>query len=304
MGDLRRVRRRRRAGPALALLIALVVGFTGAAWLLRGPATPAAPAGSPGDSSAAVPTASLVPTPYSPSASPVVTANESTAPTATAGPSQTSPTATITFNGLKLDPSIDPAGAPRTFTFVSDGPGAVSAHVVATSLNDSSEICLTQDALPAKCSSGPMPGVDGFASAAQTTWKVTVLSTNESSPTVDVAVGWPTDHPQITATNCRFQGSPNLDTLRSLVATFKPRIAGNVTFDAAWPPAIVHATLTLTDVSGPTPSPVDSMAYAAAGSVSPQYSHAVESAKTYRISLYNDSADAGRPNLTATIAFP
>jgi hypothetical protein len=287
------------------LLIALVLGFTGAAWLLRGPATPAAPGGPGEASSAAVPTASLVSTSSSGATGAVQSPTASTAaPTATTTPSQTSPTATITFNDLKLDPSIDPAGAARTFTFVSDGPGVVSAHVVVTSLNDSSEMCLTQDALPAKCTSGPMPGFDEVASSAQTHWKVTVLSMNESSPTVDVAFSWPTEKPVITATNCRFQGSPNLDTLRSLVATFKPRVAGNVTLDAAWPPAIVHATLKLTDVTGPNPSPVDSMAYVAAGSVSPQYSHSVASDKTYQISLFNDSADAGRPNLTATIALP
>lgn len=305
------VLRWRRPGVIAALAVALVVGSSGAAPLFYNPTPTASPrsgvAVATVASSASAPSSGLgslspsqspSPSPAGPSAAPPGTSS------ITSTPAQTSAAAAITFHNLMLDPSTDPAGAARTFTFVSDGPGVVSAQVVASSPTDSSEMCLTQDALPAKCASGATPGFVEFASGVRSQWTVTLLSANESSPTVDVAFSWPAGHPSMTATNCRFQGSPNPDSLRSLVATFKPRAAGRLTIDAAWPPVVVDATLTLTDVSGSNPTPVDEVSYVGQGSISPAYSHAVASGRTYQVSLFDDSVNSGRPHLTATITFP
>jgi hypothetical protein len=225
-------------------------------------------------------------------------------------PSQISPTATITFNDLVLDPtdgaaaSAGASGSVLTFSFTSDGPGAVSAEIVATSPMDSTTLCLTRDAMPAGCASGATPGVQLAADDAHSNWTVTLVSATASPPIVDVAISWPADRPSIVLSHGRFQGYPNPDSLRTLTATFKTRAAGKMSLDAAWPPATLEAQLTLTDVSGAKPAIVDTVAYPAAGSLSPSYSRALAAGKTYQVALLNGSPDSGRPDLTATIAFP
>lgn len=300
-----RARRLGQAGLLAVVVVALTLGLRGAEPLLNGPAD----IGTRGSSAVPAPSAAgSARPPQTPGSTPGTRTPVPIESGATVGatpiPVQTAATATITFNGLMLDPAIDPAAATRTFTFVSDGPGTVSAEVVSTSLADTSELCMAEEASPGHCASGATPDVVGFAPAGQTRWTVTIRSVNEASPTVDLAISWPAKAPAITAANCRFQGSPNPDTLRSLAATFKARTTGSVTVDAAWPPAIVDASVTLTDAGGPNPTQVDSQVYPAAGSISPAYSHAVVAGRTYRLTIFNESPDTGRTVLTATIAFP
>jgi hypothetical protein len=49
---------------------------------------------------------------------------------------------------------------------------------------------------------------------------------------------------------------------------------------------------------------LDRKLYADAGSVAPGYTHIATAAHTYRIVLYNESANRGLADLAATIAFP
>ena len=130
------------------------------------------------------------------------------------------------------------------------------------------------------------------------------MTASASTPTVDVAITWPADRPSVSIAHGRFQGSPNPDSLRSLTATFTTRTAGQLKLDAAWPPATVEATVTLSDESGAQPVTVDSVTYPAAGSISPAYAHALAAHRTYTVTLFDASPDEGRPRLAAMIWFP
>jgi hypothetical protein len=121
---------------------------------------------------------------------------------------------------------------------------------------------------------------------------------------VDVAFTWPADHPSVSIAHGRFLGSPNPDSLRTLAATFKTRAGGPLSLAAAWPQAAADATLTLTDISGSRELALDSKSYAGAASISPGYSHTAVADHTYRIVLYNESANVTLTDLAATIAFP
>jgi hypothetical protein len=219
-------------------------------------------------------------------------------------PSQTSPTATITFNEMMLDSLADATGQARTFSFTSDGPGAVSAQIVATAPLDSAKLCLAADGAPAQCASGATPGVRVATTTAHSRWIVTLTSANESSPTVDVAFSWPTNQPSVALTHGRFSGNPNPDSLRSMTATFTTRTAGRLNLDAAWSPAVVDATLSVVDLSAAQPAVLAVVAYAARDRISPAYTIALKATTTYRVVLFNDSPDGARPDLAATVSFP
>lgn len=290
--------RYRTRAVTLILAIALVLGFSGAAPLPYRPMSggSASPTAGASQGSSRTPAAGI-----SGSAAP---AGPTPPPSPVAVASQTSPTATISFSNLMLDSSADPAGTIRTFSFASDGPGLVSAEIVTASPAESSRLCLAAEGAKPECASGATPGVTQAAAGAHSHWTVTLTSANEGTPTVDLALRWPADHPSIELAGSRFQGYPNPDSLRSLNASFKTRAAGQMALTAAWPPALVETTLTLTDVTSSNAVTVDKADYPAAGSISGTYSHRVAAGRIYAIALFDAGPDTGRPSLSATIAFP
>ena len=225
--------------------------------------------------------------------------------TTSGGPhvSSPSPAATITFRQLVLDGSTDPDGSSRSFSFVSDGPGAVSAEIVQTSPLDSTKLCVAVDDAPPACTTGATPGFTTYATTAHSSWTVTLASPNKSSPTVDVEFTWHTDHPSIALDHCRFQGSPNPDSMRTLTADFTAHAAGSLRVSAAWSRTSVDATLTLADLSGTEPVAVSTAEYPGEVSISPPFAHPLAIGRTYEMTLYNNGRDSGRTLLMATIAF-
>jgi hypothetical protein len=166
-------------------------------------------------------------------------------------------------------------------------------------------LCLTIDSGTPACRTGVTPSFpDELAATAHSTWTVTLISADENTPTVDLALSWPADNPSVTLTDGRFQGSPNPDALRSLTTTFTPRSSGQVGLQASWNPNPAASTLTLTKEPATGAATLDQVQYPAATSLAPAYSHAVTGGQTYRMTLMNESADAGRTSLTATVNFP
>ncbi len=296
-------RRWRRRATALVMAIALILGFSGAAPLTSGPAH--GPSASPVAvaSGSATPAATQSPA-GSPTGTPVATPSRTAETSMVAIPSQAAPTARITFGDIMLDSLTDAARTVRTFTFVSDGPGIVSAQIVSTSPMETTTLCIAADRDAAECASSATPGFTRPVFTAHSNWTVTLASANEGTPTVDVAFSWPSGRPSIHLDGGRFQGSPNPESLRSLTATFEARTAGQLKLTAAWPPATVAATLTLADTSSDPPVAVDTVAYTAAGSIADGYSHAVAAGRTYTVTLFDESRDTSRPELSATIEFP
>ena len=322
-------RRWRNVALALGLVAAILVGGIGE---LVYSAVNEAPAP---DSATASPvlslaTASATPTAHtSPTtaptqsglASPSAGPSDTSGPTDTSGPSSTpvgtttpapqvggSPSpATITFHEMMLDSAADSAGLARTFSFTSDGPGPVSAQVVAAAPLANLKMCIQVNGGPSSCTTGATPGVFTMAPSGgdQAAWVVTLIATDAgSTPVVDVAFTWQTRAPAITLSHGRFQGSPNPDSLRGFTATFKARTSGSIGVIASWPPVTTDASLTLSDVTSSPGSTVGVQTYPATGSIAQSYSHAVSAGRTYQVLVVNTGADSGRPDLTTTIAFP
>jgi hypothetical protein len=143
-------------------------------------------------------------------------------------------------------------------------------------------MCISVDTGPNVCLSGATPELKEPALGAHSLWTVTLISADASTPTVDLALTWPEDHPSVSIAHGRFQGSPNPDSLRTLTATFKTRATGPLSITAAWPQATADAVLTLTDISGARETALDSKSYAAAGSITPGYTHPAVAEHTYR----------------------
>jgi hypothetical protein len=296
--------RMRRRATAVILASVLVLGLAGGAPLSAGrdPALPQSPvaAGSAGASTGPV----GAPPDGSPSGGPVgATEPPTESLPGTAIPSQTARTATIAFVGLILDSTADRAASVRTFTFISDGPGIVSAQIVATSPTETTRLCLAADGATPECASGATPGLTKAAPTPHSRWTVTLASADEGTPTVDVALSWPADRASIQLGGGRFQGEPNPDSLRSLAARFQPRGAGQLSLTASWPPATVAATVTLAETSAARSISVASATYPGAGSIA-AYTHSVVAGRTYTLTLFDAGPNEGRPSLSATITFP
>jgi hypothetical protein len=239
-----------------------------------------------------------------PSPAPSPTTRPSRTPSHTTVPTHKSPTASITFHDLILDSLADPAGSTRAFSFTSDGYGAVSAEVLANAPMNSATLCLAADGGDPVCDSEATPTLTQPSTTVHSNWTITLISADVSAATVDVQLKWPTDHPAISLEQGRFQGSPNPDSMRMLNATFTTRSAGSLSVDASWPPAAVHATLTISDVTGSHARTVGSADYTKTGAISPPYTHLLAARRTYSMTLYDDSPDNGRPNLQVAMAFP
>lgn len=300
-------RRSGRQAAGLFLAAALVLAFSSSA----SPQPRQTPIPTPSNVAVADPTATpsaVASTPAASAMSPEPTASAAATPSQSAGPSpvaaaQTSPTASITFSNLVVDSALDYPHSARVFTFTSDGPGAVVAQVTASSPLDSSELCVTENAAPARCDVGATPSVTLIATGLHDNWKVAAFSGGTGSAIVDLQFSWPTDSPRITVAHARFQGFPNSDSLRGLTATFRTRSAGSLRFAAAWPGTTAPTTITLTDTAGRRQATVDRLS-----SPEPRpliaYSHPLGDGHTYTIGLFNDGQDGARPDLTATISFP
>jgi hypothetical protein len=221
--------------------------------------------------------------------------------------SGTASPATITFHEMMLDSVADSGGTARTFAFTSDGPGSVSAQVVAAAPLATLKMCIQVNGGPQSCATGATPGFFTMAPSTgdQAQWIVTLIATDAgSTPVADVAFTWRTKTPAITLSDGRFQGAPNPDSLRGFTVTFKTRAAGTVGVTASWPPVSADAALTLTDVTSTPGSTVGTATYPATGSIAPAYAHAVAAGRAYQIQVLNTGSDSGRPDLTTTISFP
>jgi hypothetical protein len=257
---------------------------------------------SPAATATAVPTAAATAIPTAtPTATPTV------APTAT----PTAPAATIIFNEMMLDALGDPMAQARTFTFESDGFGPVSAAVVKNkNVADTTRLCVAVDGGVFTCSSDHLPTFASQATTTHSTWTVTVISAdNVTTPVVDVAMAWPTNHPNVGLSHGRLQGSTSsgvAEELNGFNVTLKPRAAGNLSVGVKWTVILTYIDVTLFDVTNQPWVNLDEQQYQGGGSGvnQVQYTHAVDPSKTYRVSLRNLAADNYRPDLSAGISFP
>ena len=236
--------------------------------------------------------------------------------TPTIAPGTAAP-ATVTFSNLALDSANDVKaglGFKRTFTFQSNGPGAVVPYVTKISTNGYVQMCLSVDGSTPNCPiNRPGKGLTiagAKADKSPNSWTVTLVGYKASRPTVTVSFTWPTSAAKITLAHGRFQGNLGKvtsasDALGGLTATFKPRDTGTLDVQATWTIVSTDATMTLQDVSATPAVMIDERKFAGVDHITPEFTSNVDATKTYQVKLVRTSVDStDRPHLTAEISFP
>jgi hypothetical protein len=240
------------------------------------------------------------------------TASTAPTPTPSLGPSPTAPPkapiVAVTFNNLMLDAASDINGKPRTFSFITDGTGPVVIKMV-KSTTALSKICVKVDDSKPDCRTGTKVNYAGaFTDTVHSLWTVTLVGSGTNTPTIDLAMSWPSNSGKVTLTHGRLQGSssPGIpEALNGFTATFKTRTAGNVVLAASWTVITTDVDVKLQDVDGPHAIPVDEKQFKSAQNLGTAgYSFALGGGKFYRIIFTDLSADAQRPDLTAIITVP
>jgi hypothetical protein len=220
------------------------------------------------------------------------------------------PITSITFNNVLLDASTDPLGKARTFTFITDGNGAVGISIVKSSpAKTTTRICAKVDDGKADCRTGTKVTYKGaFTDTAHSVWVVTMIGNSSAKPTVDLTLSWPSNSPKITLGHFRLQGSatPGVsEFLNGFTATFAPKRAGSLGVSASWTTITTDVRVSTAQVIGSSANLVDSKSYTAAQNLgTPGYSFDVTAGKIFKVTLRDLSADAQRPDLSAVISLP
>ena len=288
---------------ALGVVCALLIGVAGAFMFLgHKSASTGATTSYPAIAGDATP-----PTGASGSPSVVTSPGSATPAGPTPTPGKASP-ATMAFTGLGLDAMNDAKGAPRTFTFTSDGSGPVTFAVTKISSGGYAKLCISVDDGDFGCKIGTPSKLPDFLTAKadqiHDKWVMTLVGYLSSAPTVDVTFTWPTATPKVQLTHGRFQGTPATG-LNGFTATFQPRAAGSLNVQTAWTLLDADASVTLYDATAQPAASLDTKSYKGARYLNPAYTAQLDPTKKYQIKLQRTSPDSSeQPDLTAEISFP
>jgi len=263
------------------------------------------------DTPAATPTPSLPTTSASvnpagsQSASPSLNPTPSVEPTAVASSSAAAsssplpaPLASITFVGLKLDSTADPAGLPRTISFSSDFAGAVTAKIAA-STGGKTHMCLQVGAKVIGCNDIAKGTFTGTTKQAHANWQVTLQGTAAAAPIVDLTITFQSLAPSATITHARFDGTDFPDT-NGIQARLTARAAGDAHLVADWGG---HPFQYEIDLFDETSSTGDATFPNQGPSTNVDKAFPV-TAGDWRIVLQNTEGGFGITDLTATISWP
>ncbi len=230
----------RQVVAALAGLLVLVVAVTLLMLATRDRGT-ASPSGSPiasGSAAASVgasPEASETPAATaSPTTEASVEPSPSVAPSAVASASAAPlPSAQMTFLGLKLDASADPASQQRVVTFRSDGAGTITAKLATSTPQGTTHMCFKVGTKQLGCKDWASGTFTGKTTQAHANWTVTLKGNGIETPTVDLTVTFQALAPSVTIRNARFDGTAFPDT-NGIQARFQSRTPGDVHVVADW----------------------------------------------------------------------
>lgn len=223
---------------ALAGLLVVVVAITLLVIVDRNGSATASPSTSPaaiGASGSPTAIATLSPT-ASPAATASVTPSASASVEPSVGPSSSplpSGLATLTFLGLKLDASTDPAGQPRIVSFTSDGPGTITAKLVSTSPQGTTHMCLLVGSKQVGCKDWASGTFTGKTTQAHANWHVTLLGSAIETPTVNLTLTFQALAPSVKIEHARFDGTAFPDT-NGVQARFTARAPGDAHLVADW----------------------------------------------------------------------
>ncbi|MEP6638635.1 MAG: hypothetical protein ABJC39_04730 [Chloroflexota bacterium] len=292
---------------ALAGLLVLVVAVTLLILVGRGRTGTTSPTRSPvaiGSAASGAPSAAATPKPTVVSAtpSPEISAppSASAAPSvvASGSPAPGSP-AQLTFLGLKLDASADPASKQRIISFRSDGAGTITAKLATSSPQGTTHMCLRIGTKQLSCKDWASGTFTGKTSQAHANWSVTLKGNGVETPTVDLTVTFQAAAPAVTIRNARFDGTAFPDT-NGIQARFQSRAPGEVHLVADWGghPFTYDVELVDESTGAGTVSFKDQGPSTNVDQVIPV------AAANWRLVLQNSEAGFGTTDLTATIHWP
>lgn len=242
----------------------------------------------------------------SPGAAPSLTSTPSVEATAEASSSAAAsssplpaPLASITFVGLALDATDDPAGLPRTITFRSDGAGTVTAKLGSSTPQGTTHMCLQVGAKVIGCNDIAKGTFTGKTSQAHANWQVTLQGTGTAAPIVDLTVTFQSLAPSATIAHARFDGTDFPDT-NGIQARFSARAVGDAHLVGSWGG---HPFQYEIDLFDETSSTGDATFPDQGPSTNVDQTFPV-TAGDWRIVLQNAEGGFGITDLTATISWP
>lgn len=295
----------RRAVGVMGTLLVVVIAATALVMLSRGGKNGSGTASaSPTGGGAVVGSASASPSTVASSGAPASlepSVGPSSTPSAGASPTPIpAPAAMLTFVGLRLDATDDPAGADRVITFTSDGPGTMSVKLVSQTPQGTTHICYRAGTKSLGCKDWSKGTFNGKTSQAHTKWSVTVRGSGSATPVVDVTVTYQAVAPRVTIEHARFNGTAE-PTLNGIQVRFAPRGAGDAHLVAEWgghPFAYEIDTFDETTGGGgpsyPNQGPATNVDQATP----------VTATDTWRLVLQNIETGFGTTDLTAAISWP
>jgi hypothetical protein len=143
------------------------------------------------------------------------------------------PLASLTFLGLKLDASADPAAQPRTITFRSDGAGTITAKLASSTPQGTTHMCLKVGAKVIGCNDMASGTFTGKSSQTHANWQVTLVGTGTATPVVDVMVTFQAVAPSVAIAHARFDGTDFPDT-NGIQVRVTARAAGDLHLVGSW----------------------------------------------------------------------
>lgn len=219
----------------LAVVLAGMLGFAGIL-VLTGSPSPGPSATLPATASSGPSGSAAAATSASPGGSPSGAASTTATAAPTPTPIPSSPMTTVTFQGLKLDASADPNGQKRTFTFTSNGPGAVTVRLTGANATDKTLLCFSVGTQAPTCRTWAGGTLTGTADTVSDTWTVTLIGQGVSQPTVNLSLTWPVSQPSVKVSGARFDATGTPGGFNGLVVNFLPRSSGQAHFSATWGP--------------------------------------------------------------------
>jgi hypothetical protein len=229
------------------------------------------------------------------SAQPTDEATQDPGASATTGPA---PTASIAFSRVQLDAADDPNGADRTFTWNS-ATGSVKAEIASVSGIGDLVMCLSTPDKQLGCRTAANGTLSAKTTKSRETFILTLRGADTAQPLADVTLTFPARKPKVSIENARFDGTDYPDT-NGIVATFTPRVNGNVGVTAEWGGHPFTYEVDLIEQGGS-----GSLTYAPdQGSVGTDVDFAVTAPNPWRLVLQNTEGGFGITPLNATISWP
>ncbi|MEO8570617.1 MAG: hypothetical protein ABI553_02865 [Chloroflexota bacterium] len=139
----------------------------------------------------------------------------------------------MTFVGLKLDATTDPAAQQRVVTFASDGPGTITAKLASKTPQGTTHMCLLLGSKQIGCKDWASGTFTGKTSQAHATWQVTLVGNAIETPTVDLTLTFQSLAPAVKIEHARFDGTAFPDT-NGIQARFTAAASGNARLVANW----------------------------------------------------------------------